>query len=421
MSITLKDWIIGKYVEGKNTHQIYKLYKEAINGLNLTMGIDTFKRRVREIINKAKIKDITNKNINITREEVGPNVNIVSQSHEIRTLEQLLKYTNTDINLYNVTKHIVNSWGSAENENFQVKAWLTLRTPIIKAKLQVEDLIEDAKKYAINYPKVKYNKVESGNMLEISLFDHHFGQLSWGKETRKEDYDSKIAKKLALDCINYIISNVNYELEKIVMVIGNDFFNVNDRFNNTAHGTQQSEDDRWRKTFCSGRKLWVEVIETLMKIAPIDVLVVPGNHDEERSFYLGDALECWFNNCKDVNIDNTPPIRKYYQWGKCLIGYTHGYYERKGLGVLTNIMASEMPKEWSDTKYREWHKGHFHAANSKAFQLLDEDLGVREMIMPSLVSLDDYHSGKGYSHLRESIGNVWNKEKGKIASIMYHP
>jgi hypothetical protein len=84
-------------------------------------------------------------------------------------------------------------------------------------------------------------------------------------------------------------------------------------------------------------------------------------------------------------------------------------------------MATERPLDWSQTRFREWHKGHLHAAKAHAFQILDEERGVREWILPSLVAIDDWHAGKGYSALRESIGMVWNKSRGKTAMYMYHP
>lgn len=352
----------------------------------------------------------------------GPNRTIVSKSSSIRTLEQLLAYCKVDLSIWNVTRHVVNMWGSPQNSNFQVKAWLSKKKIEIDEKQELQELIEEAKRYAPKYPKrlpgVKYAR--SDNLYEISLFDHHFGQLSWGKETRGQNYDIRIARNLALDAINYFLSRVkNINIDRILLPIGNDFFNVNDAMEVTAAGTFQSEDDRWQKTFVKGRKLWVDIIEKCMTKAPVTVLIIPGNHDRERVFYLGDALECWFEKCQQVSIENAPTQRKYYEWGKCFLGFTHGNQEPKG--TLINIMATEMPSEWSRTKYREWHKGHIHAANAKAFQILDEDRGIREWVLPSLVALDDWHARKGYGALRESIAMIWHKEKGKTDMFMYHP
>lgn len=357
----------------------------------------------------------------IMTEAEGPNLNIVSKSTDIRTLEQLLAYTRVDLSVWEVQKHTVNMWGSEANPNFQVKAWLKKRDDYISVQDDIEALKEDAKKYAPKYPKIKYPKHETGNLLEISLFDHHFGQLSWGDETGGANYDVKIAQKLAHDAIDYIIAN-SPQPDRILLPIGNDFFNVNSMLNATVAGTPQSEDDRWKKTYKKGRELWVGIIEKLMTIAPVDVLSIPGNHDEERVYYLTDALECWFHNTDSVNVDNSPTMRKYYPWGDCLIGFTHGDKEAEvKKGALIYLMSTEVPMLWSRAKYKEWHKGHLHAAKETAFQILDEVRGVREWIMPSLVAVDDWHSGKGYSALRETIACNWNKRNGKNHMIMYHP
>lgn len=360
-------------------------------------------------------------NTKVTQEAEGPNLHIVSTSAQIRTLDQLLKFCRVDLDKWKVAKHVVNSWGSFENENFQVKAWLKEKDPEKDPEQIVRDIIATAKEYAPKYKPIEYKTLPNeGNLLEISLYDHHFGQLSWSDETGYDSYDLKIAEKLAIDSIEYFVSKCRKQpIDRILLTIGNDFFNVNNSLNTTFLGTYQSEDDRWKKTFVKGWKLWVSLIESLMTVAPVDILIVTGNHDEERTFYLGETLYAWFSNCENVSIDNSPKNRKYYKWGQNLIGFTHGHKEIKG--SLVNLMATEEPILWSQTKYREWHKGHLHHAKAHAFQILDEFYGVREWILPSLVSIDDWHSGKGYSALRESVAMVWHKELGKTDMYFYHP
>jgi hypothetical protein len=401
----------------KDIQEIYAKYDEFKKETGSKATLDAFKRNVRKAFYHGKVAV---DGVRVMQESVGPNLNIVTESHSIRTLEQLLAYCKVDLGMWNVDKHVVNMWGSSSNSNFQVKAWLSRKEELTDEE-EINTLIMDAKKYAPKYPKIHKSRRNAGeNVLEISLFDHHYGQLSWGPETMSASYDAKIAGKLAHKAVDYILSRADeVKVDRILLPIGNDFFNVNSMENTTVHGTRQSEDDRWKKTFVGGRRLWVSVIEKCMVMAPVDVVIVPGNHDEERSFYLGDSLECWFENSSDVTVDNSPSMRKYYRWGDCLIGFTHGDKEVKG--TLVNIMATEKPIEWSQTKYREWHKGHLHAARASAFQVLDEERGVREWVLPSLVAIDDYHAGKGYSAMRESLGMIWNKEMGKTDMFMFHP
>jgi hypothetical protein len=108
-----------------------------------------------------------------------------------------------------------------------------------------------------------------------------------GEETRGDNYDVKISRELALRSIDWILSRVKHlHIEKILITIGNDFFNVNSMLNITANGTPQSEDDRWMKTYVEGRRLWVEIIERCLSVAPVHIVGIPGNHDTERAYYL---------------------------------------------------------------------------------------------------------------------------------------
>lgn len=424
-------WIREACRNAESTTEVYERFNEFCQEVGSTMSQDTFKRRVRDVFydvsgqQPAPTKPETGKitTPRVITEAEGPNITLTARSSQIRTLEELLQYVKADTAKWKVTRWVANPWGSPENENFQVKAWLSPKVSEVDPREEIDTMLADAAKYMPEYPSWdRVPRISKGNLLELSLFDHHYGQLSWGKETRGGNYDTRISRKLALESTDYLLSRgADINIDRILLPIGNDFFNVNNQLNTTVHGTPQSEDDRWQKTFVRGRRLWIEIIERCLTMAPVDIIGMPGNHDAERSFYLVDSLLCWFNKHPDVNVNNGPQPRKYYQWGKCMLGFAHGNKVRKGKGVLVNLMATEQPLMWAHTIYREMHKGHLHATSGQAFQFLDEELGVRERVLPSLVALDDYHSGKGYNHLRESLGMVWNKEKGNTDIFAFHP
>lgn len=396
----------GNLVSKKGMHDVTKKQRYKCNDCG-------YKSVDYDIVNFSDLK-----NVNLHQTIDGPDLSIVSTSSDIRTLDQLLKYCKVDLNIWHVKKHSVNSWGSAKNENFQVKAWLTEKHNGINIKDEIDYFNQICNKSPV-YPTIYFkDKKQLNNMLEISLYDHHFGQLSWSEETGGENYNIKEAENLALDCTEYFINEYrNDDFECILLIIGNDFFNCNNSINTTMAGTLQSEDDRWQKTYTRGWELWVKIIDMLQQIAPVEIKIIHGNHDEEKIYYLGETLRAWYNNCNNVTIDNSPRSRKYFKWGNTLLGYTHGHKEVKG--SLVNIMATEMPIEWSETKFREWKKGHLHHRKAHLVNYIDESHGVREEIMPSLVPLDDWHAGKGYNALRQSIATVYNKEKGKTKMSFY--
>ena len=63
----------------------------------------------------------------------------------------------------------------------------------------------------------------------------------------------------------------------------------------------------------------------LSERAPVRVVVVPGNHDEESMLHMGDALEALYENTlTHVTVDNSRPLMKAYKYGECLLIFDHG-------------------------------------------------------------------------------------------------
>ena len=96
----------------------------------------------------------------------------------------------------------------------------------------------------------------------------------------------------------------------------------------------------------------------LSNIAPVDVIIVQGNHDYERMFYVGDLLYARFADNPNVTIDNGLNERKYYQYGTNMILHFHG--DKVKSDKIPLLMATEQPVMWSETTFREAHLGHFH-------------------------------------------------------------
>jgi hypothetical protein len=66
---------------------------------------------------------------------------------------------------------------------FHVKVWLKRKVAEVQARSAIAELIEDAKKHAPTYPKIKYPKREEGLLYEIDIAELHFGKLTWAQET----------------------------------------------------------------------------------------------------------------------------------------------------------------------------------------------------------------------------------------------
>ncbi|MFA5207112.1 MAG: hypothetical protein WC428_00280 [Candidatus Paceibacterota bacterium] len=355
----------------------------------------------------------------------------------IKTLPELLKVTEVDTELWDVAQYWVNKWDVTAVidktprtfQNFQVKARLEKKLTVVKEKAIGELFLDMCKNYKppvlATYPKTR-GIDDDNNLFEVTIFDLHLGKLAWGGETG-ENYDTKIARQRFLNCIQTLIKNASgFQYNRILFPIGSDFFNSDTIFNTTTKGTPQDEDLRWQKTFNVGVRLLIDAISLLKQIGvPIDVVNIPGNHDFERSFYLGSYLEAWYNHDTQVKINNGASPRKYYRFGKVLLGITHGSEEKEG--SLPLIMASDIESKpmWSETTYHEWHVGHIHRKRDVKYsvtldksKMTDEDLGVTVRYLSSLTGTEEWHHKKGFiGALKAGEGFIWNDEAGMIAHL----
>lgn len=339
------------------------------------------------------------------------------ESDSIKTLEELLQTAKVDQSVWAVERHVVNAWTLANGEQaYQVKAWLKriagAATVMEAWHLWLEDIESRGPKSERTYDPLD----EDACLLEIAIQDLHIGKLAWRGDTGN-NYDSKIAVQAAEYAIDDLVNQARgYELERILFLLGNDFFHYDNLAGTTSAGTPQDRDSRFAKMFLAGQQLATSAIERLAEIAPVDVMVIPGNHARIAEWNLGQVVEAWFRNDKRVRVNNSPLPRKYYRYGKVLLGFAHGDSEPHGKLPLT--MAQEAPEMWSRTRYREVHLGHLHTSKATDAKPVDGVNGVRVRILQSLSGTDKWHKDKAYiGEVGCAEAFVWHRERGLRANL----
>lgn len=341
--------------------------------------------------------------------------NVVTRSPHIRTLDDALAAADVNLETWEVDRYIINSWGMTNSEgeaytNYQVKVWLKrlIEEPQQKA---LESLVSRLENKPLSPPTISRNPKHNPHLLEISLYDHHFGKLAWGKETGN-DYDLQIAEQLFSAAIENLLGKVNgYAIEKILLPIGQDFLHVNNQQATTAKGTRQDVDTRLAKIFEAAMMAVVNAVERARQVAPVEIIWIPGNHDSETSYYLAQVIRAYYRTCQDVAVNSEPTARKYLKYGNTRLGFTHG--DKEPLKQLPIIMAGSEPQAWAETKHREWHIGHLHKKKEVEFITCDSEGPVRVRQLPSLCGTDAWHFESGYVNgLRAAEGYLWHKEYG---------
>lgn len=374
-----------------------------------------------------------------TLEVSGNEATLTKTTHaRIKTLEQLIKTCEIDTSIWEVERWVCNKWevgGFARATRelgdehwvrphgrgrlkvsplFQVKAWLRRKVAIIAVRAEIEDM-RKAVLIRKNLPKPRKiaTRAHSGNLLEISMPDLHIGRLSWGPETGHGDYDTQIAMGRFEKALETLLQRATVNKpEKILLVVGNDLLNYDNRENTTTRGTLQDTDSRYQKVFVVARNMKVRAIERCRLIAPVVVKLVSGNHDLLAVWHMGDSLSIWFRGHKDVEIDNTPTLRKYLEWGRVMLMFTHGDKGKRADYPL--LMATEQREMFGRTIWHEIHTGDRHQVR------LEEKHGVRVRILPSLAEPSHWEAEQCYTgNIRSAEAYTWNRKEGLIGTATY--
>lgn len=278
----------------------------------------------------------------------------------------------------------------------------------------IEDLISN---YSPSYPQIDYPKREDGHLLIINPADVHIGKFADSLETG-EDYNIEIAKERVREGVKGILRNAEgFPIEKILFCIGNDILHTDNTMGSTTRLTPQDTDGKWFRHFTEALELYVEIVEMLIQIAPVDCIHSMSNHDYMSGFHLAHALKSWYRNTDSVYVDADPKHRKYYSWNNSLIGLTHG--DGAKLNNLPLHMAQEEPKKWAETKYRYWYLHHLHHKQKYKFMSSFDNIGVTVEFLRSPSGSDSWHYKKGYTGSIKAVEGFIHNKYGQIAHLTH--
>ena len=248
-----------------------------------------------------------------------------------------------------------------------------------------------------NHPQLQYEESDDPVAYEISLPDIHYGKLhNYTLDEVEDQFMGAI--------IDLVRKAEGLSIEKFILPIGNDGMNSEGMRMSTTKGTPQQDNAGWKTTFTGYWNLMVIAINYLKDIAPVDVIVISGNHDFERMFYAGDVISGWFRNDANVTVDNTSSSRKYYEYGSNMLMFTHG--DKEKTADMPLIMATEQPEMFARTTSREVHCGHLHK------EMVNEYRGIKVRFLPSICPNDEWHKQMGYEAKRTGQAYIWNKQRG---------
>ena len=276
---------------------------------------------------------------------------------------------------------------------------------------------EDFAKFLENYDPIVLNytkKEELDNTkqfvdIELSLSDFHLAKRIVNGDNSIENRKATYMNVL-VDLLNKVLSN--YKIGTVVFPISNDFFHTDNYQNQTTAGTPQDVSVEYGEEYEHGFDLLVKAIHLLRQYSNnVEVLLVQGNHDKTKSFYLAHALEVFFLNIDGIVFDRRESELKATVLGNTFIGYHHGNCKLEDLPLLF-ATHPQYSSAFGNATYREVHTGDKHHYMAK------EVKGVRIQQMPSLSGTDRWHRDNNFVHsIRAALVLIYDAEYGKIGEF----
>src|ERR1044072_2874093 len=312
--------------------------------------------------------------------ETGHGEISLSSPTEIKKLEDLQRMIDND--RWEISKYVQNYWSG----KYQVKARVKPKT--LKEAELVKHIIEN---YKSNWKRIENaDKLININWGEESLLLINLNDLHLDK---KDIENSTIEKNIEnyFKVLEYLIGKayVQTRVDKICFVVGNDLFNTDNIHNTTTNGTPQSCNTTWCDAYEKVFDAMVQSIGMLSRFSEngVHVILVQGNHDRTKSYYLAHALETFFKNDTSITFDRTDKLNKSIVYGNTFIGFNHGNNINDKLPLA---FAKEFARSWGECKYHDIIISDKHHNNEKTFkmQTQNEFQGVKLRILPSLSRAD---------------------------------
>lgn len=329
------------------------------------------------------------------------------------TPRNILKAHGMDPNKWEVITYKNNLWQSQKKGGEILNLYQSkITAKPFEEQISIEELKEHFDSFKNNHvvEPDEYPQDEDRNLLyEINICDLHLGRFCYDNETG-EPLSTEITKKRYFEVIKSEckrIESFGNRIDKILFVWTNDFFNSDGISKATTGGTPQDTDKKWQELYEIGIEMLVQTIEKLVQYAPVVTFYIASNHSRQTDFYAIHYLNAWFRCYKNVDVWINSSPRQYFVYGQNLLGFAHGYYEKKD--TLPFLMSNECAAEWSNTKYREFHLAHFHS------EKVEEKGGIVFRWLPSVTSADTWSKDCGYvTAIKRSYSFVYDFDKGLI-------
>lgn len=248
----------------------------------------------------------------------------------------------------------------------------------------------------------------------IGIYDLHVGKLA-------PAYSLDEIRERNHEALSFFLGHTaGRNVEKIIFPVGNDALHVdNDNPAITSKGTPQQVSAFGTEMILMAKRIMIESVLMCSEVAPVEVVLIPGNHSKLGDFAVGLMVEAFFegagSNRVQVRFDKNTN-RVYSSYGITLNGWMHG--DKSGPNTKLKDLAFRMIEEsgmWDDTQLHQMNLGHFHQRK------VETEGTFTVMYWPSLSEADKWHLDKGFMSVPASVMQLIDKKWGPTEDYTYRP
>ena len=244
-------------------------------------------------------------------------------------------------------------------------------------------------------------------MTFLPMGDPHIGLYCWEEEVG-EKFDLEIAKRDLMQATMQLVDGVSNSSRCIIANLG-DFFHADNMEGKTARsGHVLDMASRAPHMMRTGFEIMRFCIDyAAKKFETVEVINAVGNHDDLLSMALSSMLANVYEKNHRIIIHDQPTTRHYVRHDKVLIGVTHGNNTKDQ--DLPLVMATEKAKEWGETMFRYFFRGHHHHDSRKEYN------GCIVEQCRTLAARDAHATAGGWLAGRDMKAIVFHKKYGEVA------
>lgn len=339
-------------------------------------------------------------------------VRVVTTS-EARTPEQMAEATGVDLERWKPVRFKQTSWPTTarictydekgrklsekmeQEHNFLLSVTYEERILERVATEAVDAILE---RIAIGATPVIAARGFSGGLLAVPhMPDAHIGVIAQGWSLQQ-------AHDRFLDALYSMLERARKVggIEQVMLPLGHDLMQIDQQsftkkgtLTTTSSGTVVGSHG-YPSVFAFAESAGSEAIKMCAGIAPVEVKIVHGNHDETSSFGLGRVWQKEFATSSGVHVSNRSFMAPadFHRFGDVGFMLTHG--KDISWNDLAAYFSQAGGEAWNGTKQREVLTGHLHSSRTRPVGFAQTDGVVTMRISPSLCPLDYYHRKAGY-------------------------